>query len=87
MASPFSFSASAVPAGKPIGKSTPISTRSPRLRQRARISSSSSIALARVGGFDALKVSFMRASGVSAPIQMESAPVAGLEAALQSTIT
>ena len=29
----------------------------------------------------------MRASGVIAPIQMESAPVAGLEAALQSTIT
>jgi hypothetical protein len=57
------------------------------LRQRANRSSSSAWAFARVGGLEALKVSFIRASGVSAPIQIESGPVAGLEAALQSTIT
>jgi len=45
------------------------------------------MALARVGGLADLKTSFMRASGVWAPIQMLSAPVAGLEAALQSTMT
>ena len=41
----------------------------------------------RVGGLLALNDNLRRESGVSAPIQIESAPVAGLEAALQSTIT
>src|ERR1700754_3453099 len=84
---PLSFSAADVPFGNPSGKSTPSSTRSPRLRQRPSSSASSSMAFARVGGLDALNASFRRESGVSAPIQIESAPVAGFDAALQSTIT
>ena len=86
-ASPGRFSASAKPRGKPSGKSKPTSTRSPRLRWSSRMAASFFSASARVGGLKDSKARRKRTSRFRWPIQTESAPVAGLAAALQSTIT
>ena len=68
-------------------KSKPTSARSERfLKSSSRVASRVS-ASARVGGLKASKVRRKRTSRFSTPIQTESAPVLGLEAALQSTIT
>jgi hypothetical protein len=83
----FSFNASAVPAGKPSGKSKPSRARSPRRRKSARMSRSFSSAALRVCRLKASNARRKRMSRRMTPIQTESLPTLGAEAALQSTIT
>jgi hypothetical protein len=82
-----SFSAAARPRGKPRLKSRPSRVRSLRLARSSRRPAIKVSAAARVGGLCDSNAMRKRTSRFSTPTQMESEPVVGFEAALQSTMT